>query len=168
MLHLQHELGRCTAGIRRVNFGGRTGIVEPVSDPVWSTAGPGTGVVEVSEPEIRGQAQTVQGDPANDWLCAWCHLLVASEKDRFAYDGRSEFSFLNPDGIRFDILTFSRTIGCRTAGVPTLDHTWFPEHAWSYCLCDRCHRHLGWQYTGPHDFAGLIRERIVRKLLIMS
>jgi hypothetical protein len=131
-----------------------------------ANAGPGS--VEIAEPELQTRAQPSQGDPANDWLCAWCHNRVASERDRFSYDGKSEFSFLNPQGIRFHILTFSRTLGCEQKGAPSLEHTWFPGHAWSYCVCDRCGVHLGWQYTGPSEFAGLIRDRIVRALPTMN
>jgi hypothetical protein len=125
-----------------------------------------SGLVEIAEPEIKTRSRL--GSPANDWLCAWCLNRVASEEDRFCPDGKSEFSFLNPDGIRFEILTFSRAIGCRSTGVPTLEHTWFPGYAWSYCLCDRCGMHLGWHYAGPGDFVGLIRDRIVRASVIMS
>jgi hypothetical protein len=127
---------------------------------------PGTG--EIAEPEIQDRTRSNQCDAANDWLCASCLNRVASEKDRCGYEGKSEFSFLNPDGIRFDIITFSRTIGCEQAGLPTEAHTWFPGHAWSYCVCDHCHSHLGWHYSGPSDFAGLIRDRIVRAMLIRN
>ena len=143
---------------------------------VRAVAGTGPGAVETAEPGMVEVAETgidprtrpSQGDPANDWLCAACYNRVASEKDRFCYEGKSEFTFLNPEGIRFELLMFSRTIGCRQAGVPTLEHTWFPGHAWSFCLCDRCGRHLGWHYEGPGNFVGLIRNRIVRALLMLS
>ena len=124
------------------------------------------GTVKLAEPELQTRTLPSQGDPANDWLCAWCLHRVASEKDRFTHDGKSEFTFQNPEGIRFDIVIFSRTIGCRQAGVPTLEHTWFPNHAWSFCLCEECHMHLGWFYSGPTDFAGLIRDRIVRASVV--
>jgi len=135
---------------------------------IQAMSGTASGVVEVAEPDVQTRTQPSQGDPANDWLCAWCLNRVASEKDRFFHEGTSEFSFKNPEGIRFNIFTFSRTFGCRQTGVPTLEHTWFPGHAWSYCLCDRCHTHLGWYYSGPSEFAGLIRDRIVRAAVVMS
>ena len=136
--------------------------------PVKAMAGSKSGAVEIAEPELETRTHPGQGDPANDWLCAWCLNRVASEKDRYSHGGKSEFSFRNPEGIRFDILTFSRTIGCRQAGVPTLAHTWFPGHAWSFCLCDRCGQHLGWHYAGSGEFDGLIRDRIVRAMLVMN
>ena len=126
------------------------------------------GVAEVAEAEIQTRAQPGRSDPADDWLCAWCLNRVASEKDRFFHNGRKEFSFRNPEGIRFNIFTFTRTLGCQPSGVPTLEHTWFPGYAWSGCLCDRCRTHLGWFYTGPTEFVGLIRDRIVRASLVMS
>jgi hypothetical protein len=116
----------------------------------------------VAEPGAELHTTTNLGDTENDWLCAWCHNRVASEKDRFAHNGKNEFTFSNPEGIPFAIITFSRTLGCREAGAPTLEHTWFPGHAWSYCQCDSCGQHLGWYYTGQHQFGGLIIARIVR------
>jgi len=126
------------------------------------------GTVEIAEPAIELAPALSQGDPADRWLCAWCLNPVAQEADRFRYNNQSEFSFVNPQRIRFHILTFSRALGCQQAGTPTLDHTWFPGHAWSYCLCDRCRTHLGWHYAGPSTFVGLIRDRIVRASLVMN
>lgn len=116
----------------------------------------------VTEPELGSRTEPQTAGAAGDWLCAWCLNRVANERDRFAFDGRDEFTFSNPEGIRFEIITFERTLGCRPAGVPTLQHTWFAGHAWSYCLCDRCGQHLGWYYSGTHEFAGLIKARIVK------
>ncbi|MEW6304031.1 MAG: cereblon family protein [Verrucomicrobiota bacterium] len=127
-----------------------------------------TGTVEIAEPELQTRTLPSLGDLAGDWLCAWCLNRVANEKDRFTYDGQSEFAFKNPQGIHFHIITFAQTIGCREAGAPTLEFTWFPEHAWSFCLCNQCRMHLGWYYAGPNTFAGLIRDRIVRASLVMN
>lgn len=122
--------------------------------------------VVIAEPEPRTLA--TQGDAAGDWLCGWCLNRVASEKDRFCYNGSSEFAFKNPRGILFHIITFSQTIGCRQTGSPTSEHTWFAGYAWSYCVCDGCGMHLGWYYSGPGDFVGLIRDRIVRAVLVRN
>ncbi len=122
----------------------------------------------VVEPEVLSETAPSNGDTETDWLCAWCHNRVANEKDRFPYDGKDEFTFSNPEGIRFAIITFARTLGCRETGAPSLEHTWFPGHAWSFCLCDHCGQHLGWYYSGQHEFAGLIIARIVRALCIRN
>lgn len=136
--------------------------------PIKAMVDPEPGTVEIAAPEVETRRLPSRSDRANDWLCAWCLNRVASEKDRYHHHGTSEFTFRNPRGIRFEILTFSRTIGCIEAGVPTLEHTWFPGHAWSFCLCASCGQHLGWHYTGPTEFDGLIRERIVRAMLVLN
>lgn len=134
--------------------------------PVMS--GVETGVVEIPETEVLTRTHAGRDDEADDWLCFWCLNRVAHEKDRFELGGKSEFTFANPAGMRFNILTFSPTFGCRRSGAPTLEHTWFPDHAWSFCMCDGCGMHLGWFYSGPSEFAGLIQNRIVRASLIRS
>ncbi len=115
-----------------------------------------------AEPEMQTRAAASTGGSEDDWLCVWCHNHVSSECDRFSFEGKSEFAFTNPEGIHFVVLTFSETCACRETGQPTLEHTWFPGHAWSYCQCGQCGQHLGWFYAGPHKFAGLIKPRLVR------
>ena len=72
--------------------------------------------LEIGQVETAGRAALAASHAASDWLCAWCLNHVAREKDRFCYEGRDEFIFSNPDGIRFEIITFSQTIGCRESG----------------------------------------------------
>ena len=135
----------------------------------WQAAtGTSAAVPPIAEPETANRTLTAVGDPEGDWLCAWCHHRVANERDRFQYDGKDEFSFSNPDGICFEIITFSQAPGCHQTGVPTLEHTWFPGEAWSYCHCDNCSQHLGWFYTSPLEFVGLIKSRIVRALCVRN
>ena len=125
-------------------------------------------VTSFTRPELKDHAAHGLADNDSDWLCAWCLNRVANEKDRFRYGGREEFVFSNPDGLRFAIITFSQTLTCRSSGVPTLEHTWFPGHAWFYCHCDGCGQHLGWYYKGQFEFAGLIKDRLVRALTIRN
>ncbi|HWQ90997.1 MAG TPA: cereblon family protein [Clostridia bacterium] len=117
------------------------------------------------ETELRKRAKPLLAEPEGDWLCLWCHNRVANERDRFRYQGKDEFAFTNPDGVHFQIITFSCILGCVRTGTPTLQHTWFPDHSWSYCQCDQCGQHLGWFYSGENTFIALIKSRIVRALL---
>ena len=126
------------------------------------------GTTEVAAPDVETRTRTSHGDAGGDWLCSWCLNSVASDEDRFSMGGESEFAFKNPAGVLFVILTFARTIGCRQVGEPTMEYTWFAGHAWSYCVCDRCGMHLGWFYAGKEEFAGLIRDRIVRSTLVKN
>jgi hypothetical protein len=134
----------------------------PVCGPTSVGADTGLVVPTIVEPALQPDTETRVGDTARDWLCAWCQNRVANEKARFHYNGKDEFTFRNPQGIRFEIITFSWTLGCQKEGVPTLESTWFPGYAWSYCQCDECGQPLGWCYSGTIEFAGLIIARIVR------
>jgi hypothetical protein len=121
-------------------------------------------MLEVTQPELESRVRELAAGPAGDWLCVWCLNRVADETDRFSYGGKQVFAFTNPEGIRFEILTFSRTLGCCQTGIPSLQYTWFEGHAWSYCQCGGCRQHLGWYYSGEHEFVGLIKSRLVRGL----
>jgi hypothetical protein len=85
--------------------------------------------------------------------------------DLFLFDGRSEFEFENPNQLLVHLITFKEVHNCQESGKPTLELTWFPKHAWSFCQCGRCGCHLGWFYRGPQQFTGLIRDRLVRDFL---
>jgi hypothetical protein len=128
----------------------------------------GSSPAETTDEVVQPEPVVSLGDVANDWLCLWCHNVVANEKDRFHYHGQSEFFFSNPQGIGFAILTFARTLGCVQQGLPTAQDTWFPGYAWCYSQCDECGMHLGWHYSGKQDFAGLIKARIVRAVHVRN
>ena len=130
----------------------------------WQSAA-GSDAILVVVAETRRAAVS---DPAGDWLCVWCLQRIANDRDRFSYGGRDEFTFSNPEKVRFEIITFARARGVRQAGEPTLEHTWFPGHAWLFCLCAQCGQHLGWFYTGPTSFAGPIEARLVRALHVRN
>ncbi len=119
-------------------------------------------------PALGTRTSTATASTEGDWLCAWCHNRVANETDRFSFEGKDEFSFRNPEGIQFEIISFSETRGCCETGLPTLEHTWFPDHAWTYSHCDQCGQQLGWHFTGQHEFTGLIKKKIVRSLYLRN
>jgi len=58
----------------------------------------GNATLELGKVELADRAALAGSNAASDWLCAWCLNHVARERDRFAYDGRDEFVFTNPDG----------------------------------------------------------------------
>jgi hypothetical protein len=99
---------------------------------------------------------------ADDWLCIVCNKKITSDKEKFEFNNQSEFQFINPGGYYYNILTFSDADGCIEFGEPTMEFTWFEEHAWSYAVCSRCNNHLGWNYTGKYSFYGLIKSRLVK------
>ncbi len=126
--------------------------------------------VTKTEPESEVKVQTEL--KPDDWLCVACSKKITEDKERFSYDGKTEFHFTNPDGYVFDIITFRTADGCREVGEPTLAFTWFKDHTWSFAVCSRCGFHLGWKYSGNQStadsFYGLIKSRIVKGLALFN
>jgi len=104
----------------------------------------------------------------DDWLCIACNKKITSDKERFEYNNQSEFQFVNPGGFYFDIITFRSADGCFEIGEPTLDHTWFDGHKWSFAICSRCSNHLGWKYVGKNSFFGLIKSRLIKGVALFN
>ena len=129
-----------------------------------TTPGPGD---FVHPAETRKKTETVpetkpQEARPDDWLCFMCLNTITNDKDRFPYDSQSEFTFRNPDGECFNIITFAEASGYILVSAPTTEFTWFPGHAWTICLCDKCGLQVGWKYTGKFNFYGLIRAHLIR------
>ena len=126
--------------------------------------------VNITKPDGEVKVQTEL--KPDDWLCIACSKKITEDKERFPYDGETEFHFTNPEGIAFDIITFRTADGCREAGEPTLDFTWFKNHSWSFALCGRCGLHLGWKYISAtpaaDSFYGLIRSRLVKGIALFN
>jgi hypothetical protein len=124
---------------------------------------------EIKSNEVKFQKDWQLKDfEADDWLCALCLEKITSDKQRFFYQGKSEFQFTNPGGYNFHIITFSKTFSCVITTSPTLEYTWFPGYAWSICQCNSCNSHLGWQYVNKLTFYGLIREQLVQGLSMLN
>ncbi len=122
----------------------------------------------IAVPEIEPVTDVKTVLKADDWLCVVCHKKITSDKDRFEYENQSEFQFTNPAGYYFDIVTFTDAEGCIVLGEPTMEFTWFKDHAWSYAICSRCNNHIGWKYTGKYSFYGLIKSRMVKGLALFN
>jgi hypothetical protein len=95
--------------------------------------------------------------------CASCGHAITEPRERLQVDGAHGHVFTNPHGLSFEIGCFRNAPGCRAAGRPTDEHTWFPGYAWRVALCAGCGVHLGWYYQGGGGgrFYGLILERLV-------
>lgn len=117
-----------------------------------------------TESEVKVQTEL----KPDDWLCLSCHKKITEDKERFPYEGETEFHFTNPEGYVFDIITFRTAEGCREAGMPTFEFTWFKDHSWSLAVCSRCGLQLGWKYSGKSSFYGLIKSRLVKGLTLFN
>lgn len=98
-------------------------------------------------------------EPEKSIRCKNCEANITSQS--FAIEPH-EHTFRNPYGFSFHILCFSAAAGAREVGTPTTEASWFPEHAWSFAVCQQCTTHLGWWYSGPTRFVGLIATRLIR------
>lgn len=92
-------------------------------------------------------------------LCKNCGHAVTSPA--FAIEPH-EHTLRNPAGYSFHVVCYSDAPGAADAGEPTTAACWFPGYAWSFAICQQCHHHLGWWYSGRDRFAGLIATRLIR------
>ena len=100
--------------------------------------------------------------PARVLACARCSHAIARPESRVSRGGAHVHTRLNPAGFVYEFGCFAEAEGCRLEGPATLEHTWFPGHAWRIALCASCGGHLGWRFEGPEGaWFGLILERLV-------
>jgi hypothetical protein len=95
------------------------------------------------------------------YRCVLCGEKITAEKNRVPVKGQHEHTFTNPHGFIFTIGCFSDAPGCRCAGYPTSEFTWFAGYAWRYAACGGCGTHMGWEFSSDADlFFGLILNRL--------
>ena len=97
---------------------------------------------------------------ARAFFCAGCVTRVCAESDLIPVAGKSQHRFVNPAGCAFEIACFGAA-ACTIEGEPTVEHTWFADHAWSIANCRNCSRQLGWFFSGATSFYGLILARLI-------
>jgi hypothetical protein len=97
---------------------------------------------------------------AHALVCASCGHAITRDEARVVRGGSHLHTRLNPHGYVWEFGCFADAPGCVVVGPATLEHTWFPDHAWRFAHCGRCGGHLGWRYDGPSSFFGLITERL--------
>jgi hypothetical protein len=90
--------------------------------------------------------------------CKECnHILTNPDLAIEPYEG----TYRNPLGFSFHVVFFSDAGGVRDLGSPTTLDTWFPGYGWSFAQCRQCGQHVGWWWSGPGRFIGLIATRIL-------
>lgn len=96
-----------------------------------------------------------------DILCGICRYTISTVDDMIDINGSHFHAFKNPVGVVFRIRCFSSAGGCTIVGIPTMEHTWFPEYSWCFALCSQCFSHLGWFYQSKeNNFFALIQDNI--------
>ncbi len=92
--------------------------------------------------------------------CRSCDAELARSSDRISVGASDLHTFVNPQGEVFELVCFAQAEGAIAVGRPTLEFTWFPGHAWRFCMCRSCGAQLGWHYEGAVRFWGLIRAAL--------
>lgn len=105
-------------------------------------------VVEVDEPE--------NVSPPPPLMCGSCFAIVTSPDEAIAVSGDHAHRCVNPTGFMFDIRCFREAYGVTTTSTPESWFSWFKGHTWQTVVCSACKSHLGWRFSGPSTFYGLI------------
>jgi len=101
------------------------------------------------------------GGAARAIRCAMCGRAITTSAERTSVAGAQEHTRFNPGGHVFRFGCFRDAPGCRVAGGPTFEATWFSGYSWRYALCGGCGVHLGWRFEGPDGFFGLVLALLV-------
>ena len=96
-------------------------------------------------------------------LCRHCHQIITSTAEMIEVQNSHQHTFVNPEGILFEIGCFGRAKGCWHVGYSTEVFSWFKGFRWRVAVCCKCFTHLGWLYTsfGNESFHGLILNCLV-------
>lgn len=89
-------------------------------------------------------------------MCGQCFSVVTSDDEAIAVCGEHAHRCVNPAGFIFDIRCFREVEGVVSTSRPETWFSWFKGHAWETIVCQTCSHHLGWRFTGPSTFYGLI------------
>ncbi|MFT5701548.1 MAG: hypothetical protein ACI8ZB_004443 [Desulforhopalus sp.] len=100
-------------------------------------------------------------DTQKDIFCKACGKAITTKDQVIEVNSSFRHTFFNPAGIVFELGCYKRAPGCRFAGPPSPDFSWFKGYLWSFALCSGCQTHLGWCFdSGASSFWGLILDKL--------
>ncbi|HRE91518.1 MAG TPA: cereblon family protein [Myxococcota bacterium] len=114
--------------------------------------------IGVDEAEAdEAEADEPEGvSPPPPLMCGSCFAVVTSHDEAIAVAGDHAHRCVNPAGALFDIRCFREARGLLSTSAPETWFSWFSGFAWETVVCQTCRHHLGWRFTGPSTFYGLI------------
>ena len=112
--------------------------------------------------EVEDAAEEEEREEKNV-RCSHCGHEVTVLSEQTSVSGGHRHSFANPHGLLFEVGCFKSAPGCRAAGPPSEEFTWFSGYAWRIAVCGNCLSHLGWFFVqaGETGFIALILDRVV-------
>lgn len=108
----------------------------------------------------RASTKKQAAKPDRPLRCHACGHVITTVAARRDVNGAHEHEGTNPAGYRFRFGCFSQAPGCACLGEPTDAHSWFAGCRWRIAVCGACGEHLGWCFSGTHDFYGFILDRL--------
>lgn len=111
--------------------------------------------------QMQGEESGAKECKDGKWVrCRNCHYKIALFSDKLYINDVHTHLFKNPAGIFFRVICFSNAPGSFNISEYTEDNSWFSGYSWSITICRSCNNHLGWHYSGPSEFYGLIADRL--------
>jgi len=111
-----------------------------------------------TEQSDKNEVQEGQGD--DRLFCAKCHATVTRQCFAIHRRGAHQHTVFNPAGHVFTVQCFIHAPGAGMLGWPSTQFSWFPGLAWRVALCVECGTHIGWEFSGPETFFGLIKPAL--------
>ena len=112
-------------------------------------------------PQASKQEQESQTDDDPALLCIGCRGAITSKREAIEIAGAHCHTCTNPHGFTYTIGCFTQAPGTRAEGPKISADSWFLGYRWQLALCGGCQLHLGWRFSGPDAFYGLILNRLL-------
>jgi hypothetical protein len=96
-------------------------------------------------------------------LCRRCRAFITDAAQYAQFQGRHLHRCVNPAGVTYQFGCYYAAEGCVASGTPTGEHSWFSGYLWQVASCRKCGEHIGWAFSGPGRFFGLITDRVMEE-----
>jgi len=107
------------------------------------------------------KAEVIGVTPSEKTLvCRRCGHAICSQHDAIELAASHVHTRLNPMSVLFRFGCYALAPGARVSGEPSSEHVWFAGCRWQYAHCSSCKAHLGWAFSGAHQFFGLVLDRL--------
>ena len=112
-------------------------------------------------PKASKQDQESSSDADPALLCIGCRSVITSKQEAIEITGAHCHTCTNPHGFTYTLGCFAQAPGVSTGGPKISADTWFFGYRWQIAICAQCQLHLGWLFSGPDVFYGLILNRLL-------
>ena len=120
-------------------------------------------ILEELDKTAEDEAAKKEPQKEESILCRQCLQVITNSAEIIEVQGAHHHTFVNPQGILFQIGCFRSAKGCAYMGPATYEWSWFRGFKWRVAVCSKCLTHLGWLYSSASNesFYGLILDRLI-------